>query len=93
MSNLVKPSYSTDSLYCGKWEKSCCDLELGPIVPNVDFVQDILICYVAFEFQDPKSKRSQDILFYRHTETQKDRHTGVLYSCDDDIPTIIRLKV
>ena len=87
MSNL---SYSTDSLYCGKWEKSRCDLDLGPIVPNVDFVQDILKCYVAFEFQDPKSKRSQDILF---TETQKDRHTGVLYSCDDDIPTIIILKV
>ena len=87
MSNL---SYSTDSLYCGKWEKSCCDLGLGPIVPNVYFVQDILICHVAFEFQDPITKRSQDILF---TDTQKDRHTGVLYSCDDDIATIIRLKV
>ena len=69
MSNL---SYSTDSLYCGKWEKSCCDLDLGPIVPNVDFVQDILICCVAFGFQDPKSKCSQDILF---TDTQKHRKT------------------
>ena len=74
-------------------EKSCCDLDLGPIVPNVGFVQDILICYVAFEYQDPEKKAFSRYLVHRHTETQKDRHTGVLYSCDDDIPTIIRLKV
>ena len=55
--------------------KSCCDLDLGPIVPNVDLSKIfsyILISYVAFEFQDPKSKHSQDILF---TDTQKHRKT------------------
>ena len=40
--NVIVP----DSLSCGKWEEnpnSCVDNDLGPNVPNVKLIEDILI--------------------------------------------------
>ena len=55
-----------DSLYCGKWRKylnecvnlrkiskSCCDLDLGPAMPNIEIVRVILIYYNVFKFHIP----------------------------------------
>ena len=46
------------SLYFGKWEKNYYDFDLGPVIPNVILVRDILIYHVIFKFYDPRSKHS-----------------------------------
>ena len=54
---------------------SLFDLDLYLIVPNVELFCDILICYVVFQFHDPKSKRSQIIVFTdtkKHTQADRD---------------------
>ena len=48
----------TNSLYCGKWENrlnSCNDLDLDPIMPNIEPVRVIFKCYNVFKFHVPRS--------------------------------------
>ena len=43
-----------DGLYCGKWGKilkSRSDLDLDQIMPNVELIRALFICYNMFKFQ------------------------------------------
>ena len=47
-----------DSLYCGKWGKllkADSDLDLDPMMLNIEIVQPIFIYYNIFKFHVPRS--------------------------------------
>ena len=47
-----------DSLYCGKWEnflKAYSDLDLDPIMLNIEIFRAIFTYYKVFQFHVPRS--------------------------------------
>ena len=76
-----------ERLYCSKWRKiskSCCDLDLGPTMPNIELVRVIFIYYKVFKFHVPRS------IFFRvivqkhtHTETHTHTHTYRRTDCNE----------
>ena len=54
----TKVEFVPDSLYCGKWGKclkACSDLDLDPMMLNIEFVRAIFIYYNVFQFHVPRS--------------------------------------
>ena len=67
-----------ERLYCSKWRKiskSCCDLDLGPTMPNIELVRVIFIYYKVFKFHVPRSIFFSSYRAKTHTHGNTNTHT------------------
>ena len=72
--------YNTTESRLPNTTHSCCDLDLGPTMHNIEFVQVIFIYYKVFEFHVPRSMSFLVILQkHTHIRTHKKTLTSTLW--------------